>query len=61
MPTPYQVYHGATADGEDTDSDDNLHRPGSHCTAIATSGVPPRCGGLGGNCHWEVILSTIPP
>eukprot|EP00195_Chlamydomonas_chlamydogama_P008599 CAMPEP_0202890806 /NCGR_PEP_ID=MMETSP1392-20130828/1099_1 /ASSEMBLY_ACC=CAM_ASM_000868 /TAXON_ID=225041 /ORGANISM="Chlamydomonas chlamydogama, Strain SAG 11-48b" /LENGTH=667 /DNA_ID=CAMNT_0049574447 /DNA_START=241 /DNA_END=2241 /DNA_ORIENTATION=+ len=37
-----QVYHGATAEGQDVDSDANIHHPGSHCSAVAMSGIPPR-------------------
>jgi hypothetical protein len=42
LPTHTKVYHGSTSEGEDVDTDDNTHRPGSHCMATARSGIPPR-------------------
>ena len=37
-----QVFHGTVSMDQDVDSDDNSHHPGSHCIAVATSGIPPR-------------------
>eukprot|EP00798_Chlamydomonas_sp_ICE-L_P026249 gene26249-17349_t len=35
----WKVYRGKGVN-DDTDSDGNAHRPTSHCTAVATSGIP---------------------